>query len=131
MPNYKKGNEIKEVPAKAHFYSAADIDKIIENAIAPIDAHEDMESPELYVERRLGKYIHILEAMLNQSLLLGNFDRAQSLTNDLIRLTKMGRAKAEIAIGPSKLRDETDFSKWDTDKIKELIKGAESVRDKS
>ena len=131
MPNFKKGSEIVEKSAKKWIITEAQINAIIDEAIAPIDAHEDMDSPELYVEKRLGKYIHILEAMLDRALLMGRHDQAQALVNDLIRLTKMGRAKAEVNLGVSKLRDETDFSKWETDQIKNLLKGAESVRDKS
>lgn len=94
----------------------------VSSALAPIEAWATIETPEAYLEARVGKYIAGLEMLLERSLELSDIAMARGLIGDLIRLTKIGRAKADLNItGPSKLRDETDFTKIPTDKLRELL----------
>lgn len=102
--------DVRPAPRSDRHVSEAEIKMVIERAIAPLESWPTVDNPENYIESRLGKYIKLLEGMLDRALVLGHIDRAQSITNDLIRLSKLGRAKAEVNInGPSKLRDEINF----------------------
>lgn len=94
----------------------------VSSALAPIEAWATIDTPEAYLESRVGKYIAGLEMLLERSLELSDIAMARGLIGDLIRLTKIGRAKADLNItGPSKLRDEIDLTKIPTDKLRELL----------
>lgn len=71
----------------------------------------NIDQPDLYVEKQTGKYVYGLEHLLETAVKENDIDRARAILNDLIRLSKMGRAKADIEIkGPNKLRPERDLS---------------------
>lgn len=142
MPNGRSGVTVVELkradtvepsyevmePAKARrTYSKVEIDAVIERAIQPLESWPTVADPEHYIESRLGKYIKILEGMLERSLMLGDIDRVEALTLDLIRLSKLGHAKADVQIGVSKLREELNFGQLNTEAIREKLKEIQEV----
>jgi hypothetical protein len=120
MPRIKDAHEITERPDR-YAIRQAEIRAIIEEAIKPLNDWEEIQDPERYIETRLGRYIHLLEGLLDRAAALGDMDRVHAIALDLIRLSKLGRSKAEINVGVTKLREEKDFSKLGTDEIAKLL----------
>ena len=74
-----------------------------------LDAYEAPELPvEQYLDNRAGRYAKMLEAIVDVAAQLGMFDLARVTLVDLLRMTKVGRAKADLTLG-TKLREEMDF----------------------
>ena len=122
-----RANEIIERPDSAAI-RRAEIQAIIEEAIRPLNDWEAVQEPEKYIETQLGRYISMLEGLLNRAASLGDADRCHQIVLDLIRLSKLGRSKAEIEIGVNKLRPELDFSGLSTE---EILKQLGAVEGKS
>lgn len=94
----------------------------VSSALAPLAAWETIAEPEIYLESRVGKYIHGLESLLDIAIEHNDFEAVRGLTLDLLRLTKLGRAKADISLtGMNKLREGQDMSKIDTDALRAIL----------
>src|SRR5260221_13174136 len=100
---------------------AAAVKAEIERLLVPFESWESVSNPESYIEDSLGKYIKGIEMMLSKALDLNDIPLSRALTLHLIKLSKMGRAKADVSIGVSQLRDELNFSGVETEKLKELL----------
>ena len=78
----------------------------VASALAPLEAWETIAEPDIYLESRVGKYIYGLERLLDLAIEHNDFEAIRGLTLDLIRLTKLGRAKADINLSSvNKLRE--------------------------
>lgn len=99
-----------------------DLHDKVASALAPLAAWETIAEPEAYLESRVGKYIYGLEQLLELSIEHNDFEATRGLTLDLLRLTKLGRAKADINLNSiNKLREGQDMTKVDTDALRELL----------
>ena len=88
-----------------------------------LDEYEDPPEPtESYLERRSGRYVRVIEDTIDKALALGMIELASSLSLALVRLTKVGRAKAEVSLaGVPRLRDEADLSEVGIDDLARAI----------
>ena len=94
----------------------------IERALAPIEAWREIQAPEAYLEARTGKYISGLEELLNAAWAEGDKEMCRQLLLDLLRMTKIGKAKAEVTLaGVNKLRPEQDLSSVNMESLLEAL----------
>lgn len=101
---------------------AEDVRTAVSYALAPIEAWKAVENAEAHLEGRIGLYIAGLEELLEKTVRMNDIQGARGLLNDLIRLTKIGRPKADINVGGlSKLREETDFSQLSTEMLRKAL----------
>jgi|ERR1700722_1806562 len=86
-----------------------------------LEAYESPETPaEVYLDGRAGKYVRMLEGILDVAAQLGMFDLARVTLVDLLRMTKVGRAKADLTLG-GKLREEHPLSHMTDEELKNLV----------
>ena len=115
----------KRIKASEVILTAAEADgmrKVIGLALAPIEAWKAVENAEAHLEGRIGLYVAGLEELLEKTVRMNDIQGARGLLNDLIRLTKIGRPKADINVaGISKLRDEADFSQMSTEMLRKAL----------
>jgi len=99
---------------------------VVSSALTPVEAWENIPTPDVYLESKVGKYLRGMEEVLNRAVEMNDLQMTRTLLLDLLKMTKFGRPKADVNIGGvSKLRDEEDFSKVSTDKLRALLgKGA-------
>jgi hypothetical protein len=96
---------------------AGDIVQLLNN----LEAYESPETPaETYLEARSGKYVRMLEGILDVAAQLGMFDLARVTLVDLLRMTKVGRAKADVNLG-GKLREEHPLTHLTDEELKNLV----------
>jgi hypothetical protein len=117
MPKTVKASELK--------LRTSEIAKV-RAMMAPLEAWEAISDPDIYLENRSGKYVRGLEMLLEKAIELNNLDMVRGLTLDLLRLTKLGRSKAEVSLmGGSKLRDEVNFRDMTPEQIKAVMNSVE------
>lgn len=101
---------------------AQEVRDAVSVALAPIEAWKAVENAEAHLEGRIGLYIAGLEELLEKTVRMNDIQGARGLLNDLIRLTKIGRPKADVSVsGISKLREETDFSQLSTEMLRKAL----------
>jgi hypothetical protein len=100
----------------------ADLRSKVASALAPLAAWETIAEPEVYLESRVGKYVYGLERLLELAIEHNDFEAVRGLTLDLIKMTKLGRAKADINLNSiNKLREGQDMTKVDTDALRAIL----------
>jgi hypothetical protein len=93
----------------------------IVSLLQKLDAYEAPELPvEVYLDNRAGQYTRMLEAIVDVASELGMFDLARVTLVDLLRMTKVGRAKADLTVG-GKLRDEHPLTHLSDEELKNLV----------
>lgn len=113
MPKRIKASEI--VVTKA-------LTTAISRQLAPMDAWETIDAPDVYLESKTGKYLRGLELVLEKAVELNDLSMVRTVLLDLLKMTKMGRPKADVNVsGLTKLRDETDLSKIDTEQLRQIL----------
>ncbi len=101
---------------------SAGVRAAVGRVLAPIEAWEAIESPDIYLESRTGVYIRGLELLLEKAVDEGDRAEVRGLLLDLLRMTKVGRAKADLTLaGLNKLRPESDLHGVDSDQLRELL----------
>lgn len=89
--------------------------------LSALDTYESPETPaEVYLDGRAGKYVRMLEGVLDVAAQLGMFDLARVTLVDLLRMTKVGRAKADLTLG-GKLREEHPLNHLSDEELKSLV----------
>ena len=87
----------------------------------PIALWPNISKPESYLEERAGKYIALLEGLLDRALETRDVDAARVLALDLLKMTPIGRNKAEININKN-LRDEISLDHLDPEMLENITK---------
>ena len=86
-----------------------------------LDEYDSPETPvEQYLETRSGKYAIMLEGIVDAAATAGMWDLARVALVDLLRMTKIGRAKADLNIG-AKLRDEIPLKHLSDEELHGLV----------
>lgn len=117
-----KGTKVKLTKASQITWTPKDIEAV-QKALVPFEALELIADPDVYLESSAGKYVAGLEMLLKRALESNDIEMSRMLLLDLVKMTKIGRSKADINVGAlSKLRDEVDYSKLKTEDIEALLK---------
>ena len=86
-----------------------------------LDEYDTPATPvEQYLESRSGQYAVMLEGIVNAAAEAGMWDLARVALVDLLRMTKIGRAKADLNIG-AKLRDEIPLKHLSDEELHGLV----------
>lgn len=115
MPKLVKASEMDLIKAAQ---------KAVKQFLVPFDQWEKLDNPEAYIDIQSGKYVKGLEMLLERAVEMNDMELSRALTLDLLRLSKLGRSKADInVIGGelSKLRQEETFSGVDTKDIRKML----------
>lgn len=108
-----KASELKLVKSLTDKVSAA---------LAPLEAWETIAEPDVYLESRVGKYVFGLERLLDLAIEHNDFEAVRGLTLDLIKMTKLGRAKADVNISTiNKLRESEDLTKVPIEELRKIL----------
>lgn len=87
----------------------------LDQMIPPDDAAE-------YLGANQGRYVLMLETLVNAAAEQGMLETAQQGTQFLVKLTELGRKKIDQKIEVRQLRDEYDLSKAETNELLKIIK---------
>ena len=114
MPKVVKASELK---------LAKSVSEHIGKLLIPLEAWEAVANPDIYLDNRAGKYVRGLEMLLESAIAADDIELTRMLTLDLIRLTKLGRSKADVNImSGGKLRDEISFKEKSPEEIEAIIR---------
>lgn len=112
--------EQTEKPFRPSRRSKAAAGEIVQ-LLQKLDAYENPATPvEVYLDSNAGKYARMLEAIVDVAAQCGMFDLARVTLVDLLRMTKVGRAKADINLG-GKLREEHPLTHLSDEELKNLV----------
>ena len=107
-------------PSRRNRKMAAEIVQLL----SVIDDYKSPDVPlEQYLDTRAGQYITMMEEIANVAAKSGMWDMARATLVDLLRMTKIGRAKADISVD-SKLRDETPLKHLTEEQLNAIVRPA-------
>lgn len=98
-------------------------------ALPTMDELTPPDDAAAYLGANQGRYVLMLETLVNEAARRGMLDSAMSGTMFLTRLTELGRKKIDQKIEVRQLRDEYDLSKAQTQELLQIIK--KRVKDES
>lgn len=86
-----------------------------------LDQYDTPATPvEQYLDTRSGKYAVMLEAIVDAAASAGMWDLARATLVDLLRMTKVGKSKADVNI-INKLRDEIPLKHLSDEELHGLV----------
>jgi|SRR5579885_595981 hypothetical protein len=91
--------------------------------LAALDEYANPTDPtDVYLDNRSGRYVKMLEDLVDLAAEHGLLELVQSTLFGLLRMTKAGRSRADVNVsGVTKLREEFDFSNLDDESLKKAL----------
>jgi len=90
-------------------------------ALPTMDELIPPEDAAQYLGANQGRYVLMLETLVNEAAKRGMLDSAMTGTMFLTKLTELGRKKIDQKIEVRQLRDEYDLSKAQTEELLKII----------
>lgn len=103
-----------------------------ERALPPLPTLDQFVPPDdaaNYLAANQGRYVLMLETIVNEAASRGLIDTALAGTIYLTKLTELGRRKIDAKVEVRQLRDEFDLSHVSTDELKKLLSRKEEEKD--
>lgn len=86
--------------------------------IAPLDTWDTIADPKGHVAAMAGKYLAMYEGVMNYCMQTGDIALGRAMLLDLMRLTEVGRQKADLHVGPA---GEIDLSHLNESELLKLV----------